>query len=109
MDLQYIKKRIKDRKEEKKGNPVQELLHDFNRAFNDNDLADEVYLRMGEMSNFMKIIHAATENKSYGEAFYQEQVASVLYLLEERYDELQVLIDALIQNNTAKRAIVKAA
>ena len=108
MDILDIKKRLKEEKKEKKTNAVLNLISDYQRAFSDNNLIDSIQLRMHEIDSFISVVHAAMQTDLYDEDFYRKQVQTSFWLLEERYDELQLMVNKLIEENIAQKATDKA-
>ena len=106
MDILDIKKRLKEAKKEKKTNAVLNLISDYHKAFSDNNLIDSIQLRMHEIDSFISVVHAAMQSNLYDEDFYRKQVQTSFWLLEERYDELQLMVSELIGKNIAKEAAV---
>lgn len=107
MKLHKIKELTKDLKKEK--NTVAELLSGYRRTCGGAGLVNDLRLRMDEIDSFILVIHSSLENKDHDESFYREYVGNLMYLFEQRFDELQIMIDALIEENADKKAIVKAA
>jgi len=109
MRMQHIKKLIK--KEEKEKNAVVELLLGVKKAYVDPDLVNAVPIRMSEINAFIQVIHGALESDLHDESFYKQNVGGVMHLLEERFDELQVMVDALLTEHwdNKKKNLQKAA
>jgi hypothetical protein len=106
MKLRRIKELVEERRTEK--NEVSELLSDVRKIHGDPDLVNALQLRMNELNSFIQVIRASLESDSFDETFYRDHVGQVMYLLEERYDELQVMVDALIKEKMAKQVSIKA-
>lgn len=99
MKIQKIRAYLKDAKKEK--NEVAELLSGFRKTQGFSDLESAIQLRMGEIDSFIQVVHAALEGSLQDESFYKENIGRISYLLEERFDELQIMIDALIKKKDA--------
>lgn len=99
---QQIKKPSEARKKEAI-NEVAKLLSSVQSKSVYSDLLNELPLRMSEMNSFLQVIHASLESGSHDESFYRKHVEQIMWLLEKRFDELQVLVGALIDKEWASR------
>jgi hypothetical protein len=97
-----IKKPAENRKRKEK-NEVAKLLLNVQKNAVDTDLANELPLRMSEMDSFIQVIHAALESDLHDESFYRKHVGQIMYLFEKRFDELQILVGALVDKEWAAR------
>ncbi len=107
MKIHKLKELVEERKKEK--NAVAELLHGVKKTNTDPDLVNAIQLRMHEMDSFIQVMHAAMESDNYDESFYREHVSGMTCLLEERFNDIQILVDALIQERTEKTRALKLA
>jgi len=107
MELDRIKKMAEDRKKDK--NEVADLLAGVRRTQGDSELINDVPLRMSEINSLIVVMQAALET-SYDEDFYKAHIGRLARTLEGKFDELQVLIDALVAEKWAReKKIVTAA
>ena len=94
---QRIRKLIEGKTNEK--HPVAELLHNVRKMQDEAELGDAIPLRMGEISSMIAIVKAACECGDHDESFYQEEVGRFMYLFERRFEDLEIMTEALIEEN----------
>jgi len=85
---------VGQRKKEK--NEVAKLLSRIQKKSVWKDLVDEVPLRMIEMNSLLQIVHAAIGDGNHDASFYRKHVGQTMFLIEKRFDELQIMVDALV-------------
>jgi hypothetical protein len=84
-----------------------ELLHNVRKLQDDSEIDETITSRMYELSAMIGVIQAACESKEHDETFYQESIGGLMYLLERRFEDLDVLVGALIEKNIAMRSMMK--
>jgi hypothetical protein len=106
-----MKLRIKKLIEEKQNEPheVAELLHNVRKLQDDSDIGETITSRMYEISSMIGVIQAAYDSKDHDETFYRENIGGLMYLFERRFEDLDILVEALIEENSAMRSRAKAA
>jgi hypothetical protein len=107
MDLTRIKKLVADKRKEK--NEVADLLSGVRRIQGDPAIVNDIPLRMDEINSLIAVMQAALET-DYDEDFFKRYIGGVARLLEDRFDELQILVDVLVKEKWEReKKPVKAA
>jgi hypothetical protein len=100
-------------KNKKEVHEVAALLQGVRKVQDDPDPLTAIPIRMQELSSMIAVILAATENSTYDEGFYREHISGSLRLLNQRFEDLEVMTAALIDESFAirqdKKKSIKAA
>jgi hypothetical protein len=104
---QRIRELIKGKTKEK--HPVAELLQNVRKMQDEAELGDAIPLRMGEISSMIAVIKAVCACGDHDESFYQEEIGRLMYLFERRFEDLEIMTEALIYENADLKKARKAA
>lgn len=73
------------------------MLEGVRRTQGAAEIIDDVPMRMDEINSMIHVMREAAEFSPSDESFYQQHITKMLYSLGSKFDELQVLIDAILK------------